>query len=495
MKNILRVAVLLLLVMSMLLTVVSCKKDAPPAESEEIVTLEDGKVLPFPKTNYKEEISIYYIDWGLYQDFFFAKEENQGTDMDKALAERADAVYYYLGITVNGFTGSSGGLQYGAEIANQVHAGTDIHQAVLTHCSEGLTKLIGDGCLLDFNDFDQISLDAEYWDSELMKSMEVQGNAYLGSNEFLLKDPNVIFFNKDVLADYEQLENPYKLVDDKKWTLDKMLQMAAQIDVQTEGTDHSAMTYGLVGEANWQAVAFADAADCNWLIDDGGYMTLNMSAANARYLDVFETLAEAADQNWYGLYFKGRTENELTMNTVKTLFSYESLQQAYKYRAKTQVGSTGGDSEVKFGILPYPKYDVDQTDYHSMNWSGFVVVPRTVKDTESVKKLEITQKALEALAFFSADTTVPAYYEKLLGTRLSDAPDDRRMLDIIFDGIVANRIFPYAKPGEGGLYNLFYGITNMLYAKLMKQSSVPTVGGLWQSWGGAGQNELDEYLA
>ena len=78
MKNILRAAILLLLVMSMLLTV-ACKKDPPPANdnSGEIATSEDGKVLPFPKTNYKSELSIYYIDWGLYQNFFFEMEENQ----------------------------------------------------------------------------------------------------------------------------------------------------------------------------------------------------------------------------------------------------------------------------------------------------------------------------------------------------------------------------------------------------------------------------------
>ena len=483
MKNILRIAILLLLVVSMLLTV-SCDKEPPPTNDNggENATTENGNVLPFPKTDYKSELSIYYIDWGLYQNFFFS--EDTITDMNKAIYQRADLVFDYLGVDVVGFKGSAGGLTYASEISNQVLGGTDTHQLVLTHCYQGLTTLIANGCLKDFNELDLISLDADYWNSELMESVEVQGSAYLGSSDFLIKDPNVIFFNKDVHADYTQLENPYKLVEDKKWTLDKMFQMAAQVDVVIEGAVAD-RTYGIVGKADWQAVAFADAADCNWVVDNGGYLELNMGPANERYLNVFEKIEESASQNWFGLYGKQSAE-ELTIASCKTLFSYESLQQAYKYKAKTE-DSDG--TEVNFGILPYPKYNEQQENYRSLNWSGFMCVPK------SVQNLEMVQKAMEALAFFSADTTTVAYYEKLLGARLADKPEDAKMLDVIFDGIVANPFFNFMQgsTGDSSEY-LFYGITRMLEAKLSNATQVPSVSSLWNSYHSVAQAHLDKYL-
>ncbi len=484
-KKGLRVAMLLLLAIGMILTV-SCQKNpsenstADPSQGE-VGTSADGTALPFPKTNYKAELSIYYIDWGLYQDFFFS--EDTSTDMNKAIYERADLVFDYLGVDILGFKGSAGGLTYASEISNQVLGGSDTHQIVLTHCYQGITTLVSNGCLKDFNEFDQISLDADYWNSELMESVEVQGRAFLGSSDFLIKDPNVIFFNKDILADYTQLEDPYKLVEDKKWTLDKMFQMAAQVDVVTEGTA-TEKTYGIVGKADWQAVAFADAADCNWLVDNGGYWELNMGPSNERYLNVFGQIEEAAGQNWFGLYGKTSAE-ELTINSCQALFSYESLQQAYKYKAKTD-DSNG--TEVDFGILPYPKYDVAQDGYRSLNWSGFMCVPT------SVQNLEMVQKAMEALAFFSADTTIVAYYEKLLGARLADEPEDAKMLDVVFDGIVANPFFNFMQGSSVDTENLFYGISNMLVAKLANSTQVPSVSGLWNSYRETTQAHIDRYL-
>ena len=484
MKKLLQAGLILLLVLGMLLAV-SCKKDlvAPVDTSgnEEEESRDDDVQLSFPRADYKAELNVYYIDWGLYQDFFFS--EDTGTAMNAAIYQRTDLVRDYLGVEVVGHPGSAGGLTYASELTTLILGGTDTYQLILTHCYQGITALVGGGYLKDFNDFEYISLDADYWNSELMNGVEVQGNAYLGSSDYMIKDPNVIFFNKDILADYTQLESPYKLVDDKEWTLDKMFQMAAQVDVVTEGATVADMTYGIVGKADWQAVAFADSCDCNWLVDNGGYKELNMSAANERYLNVFEAISEASDQDWFGLYGKSSAE-PLTIDSCKTLFSYESLQQAYKYRSQE------GGSDVKFGILPYPKYDVAQENYHSLNWSGFMAVPISVENSEMV------EKTLEALAYFSQDTTVVAYYEKLLGARLAEAPDDARMLDVVFDGIVANPFFTYMQaPGEVSTSEeLFYGITRMLEAKFSKTGTVPSVSGLWNANGSSAQAQVDKYL-
>lgn len=480
MKKLLKLSIVCLLVLCMLFPT-ACKKneeDAAETSGDAVATVSTDRELKFEPADFQADMSIYYIDWGLYRDFFFA--EDMETVMNTAIYQRTMMVKDYLGVNVIGYKGSAGGLSYAAEIANQVLSGTDTHQTVLTHCYQGLTSLITEGYLTDFYSLEDISLDADYWNSDLMKRIEVHGSAYLGSSDYMIHDPNVIFFNKEIYSQYKLIENPYELVDNGEWTLDKLFQMAAQIDDNIEGDTSVENVYGIVGKADWQVVAFADAAECRWLVDNGGYMELNMGPSNKRYADVFEMIDEASDAPWFGLYGKS-SEKELTVDSCKTLFSYESLQQAYKYKAD--------NSETVFGILPYPKYDTDQEKYYSMEWSGFMAVPITVENTEMVGK------TLEALAFYSADTTVVAYYEQLLGARLADAPDDAKMLEIVFDGVISNPVFNFSHTsGEvSANENLVYGLTRLLEAKV-NNTTEPSLSSLWSTYGKAAQTQLDKYL-
>jgi hypothetical protein len=69
--------------------------------------------------------------------------------------------------------------------------------------------------------------------------------------------------------------------------------------------------------------------------------------------------------------------------------------------------------------------------YRSLNWSGYQVIPSYLENPEMVGD------TVEMLAYFSKDVSV-AYYEKLLGKKVADAPDDRNMLDIVWDGICSD---------------------------------------------------------
>src|SRR5690606_14392486 len=95
-----------------------------------------------------------------------------------------------------------------------------------------------------------------------------------------------------------------------------------------------------------------------------------------------------------------------------------------------QIAIDGRDSDVEFGVLPYPKFDDAQEDYLSLEWSGFLCVPVSIQNPEMVGSV------IEMLAYYSKNTTMIAYYEKLLGARIADAAQDAEMLNIIFSNIV-----------------------------------------------------------
>jgi hypothetical protein len=85
------------------------------------------------------------------------------------------------------------------------------------------------------------------------------------------------------------------------------------------------------------------------------------------------------------------------------------------------------NTDVDFGILPYPKYDDTQERYYSrVSYYNPTLVPKTNSD------LEFTGCILEALMCESENTVVPAYYEIALKTKYSRDDESSAMLDFIF---------------------------------------------------------------
>jgi hypothetical protein len=127
--------------------------------------------------------------------------------------------------------------------------------------------------------------------------------------------------------------------------------------------------------------------------------------------------------------------------------------------------------DISFGVLPYPMYDTDQYDpeseslgYRSLQWGGYFGIP-TYQRNELM-----TGTTLELMAFYSKPVQT-TFYEKLLGKQVSEAPDDAKMLDIVWNGVCSD------------MGQTFNDETRVLYF-------LPQV-----TWNGAGGQELVSYHA
>ena len=106
------------------------------------------------------------------------------------------------------------------------------------------------------------------------------------------------------------------------------------------------------------------------------------------------------------------------------------------------------DMAADFGILPLPKYDENQSGYHTYIYPPPVMcVPSTNPD------LDRTGMILETLCYYSTDTVIKAYYDVLLKTKISRDNNSEKMLDIIFQ----NRLYSIADIYYfAQTYNQFY---------------------------------------
>ena len=89
--------------------------------------------------------------------------------------------------------------------------GDDTYQLFLTHCITGLSAMITENLLYDFNNFEYTNLEAEWWNQQAFEALEVNGHNFYAVSDYMLSDPNCVLFNKDMIEELN-LENPYDLV-------------------------------------------------------------------------------------------------------------------------------------------------------------------------------------------------------------------------------------------------------------------------------------------
>ncbi|MBQ8551636.1 MAG: hypothetical protein IJ428_02350 [Clostridia bacterium] len=419
----------LLLLTTMLTSLAACggDSDGDRENTDTAPTSTDtAEVLPagIEKKNWDAEFTILYPYWGLYENSFFA-EENSGEAMNVALFNRQLKVEEYLGVDiinhkVAGIEAVMPAVQEG------VMAGDDLYQMVLTHCITNTAAMITSGYLLDLNTVSTINLDGEWWNHVSNKNLSVLGKQYFAISDYMLPDPNAVLFNKTMINDYK-LENPYDLVREGKWTIDKMMEMMSAVTKDNGDSVWDVKdTYGFGCPDDWYLASFIYSSGLTLTEkneDDELIFAMDKERAYTM-AEKLNALLSSPDTFIYAFTIDNdptRIAGEsMNVSNGRSLFSLVASSKLDDYRETT----------IDFGILPYPKLDEDQENYISNDWSGMMCVPSSVQNPEMVGEV------IELLSYYTADEVIPAYYDVVLGEKLSRDDDSKEMLSIIFDGIV-----------------------------------------------------------
>jgi hypothetical protein len=134
-------------------------------------------------------------------------------------------------------------------------------------------------------------------------------------------------------------------------------------------------------------------------------------------VDKLSALSRSEYANLMGGYFYNGMTTGMTLMEISSTFKLPTYL----------------SSDVEFGVLPFPMYDEAQKDvgYRHLQWGGYLCMPSYLANPEMVGE------TVELLAYYSEDVNV-AFYEKLLGKKVADAPDDRRMLELVWDTVCSD---------------------------------------------------------
>ncbi len=438
---------------ALILTASSCGSgDAPVSGGTEFgetesggsdITAEAEKIAPIELCSYNgEEFHIYAPEWGGYPYYFFADEQN-GEAMNDAIYTRTMRVEEQLGIDITHLIDGSIDNTL-SKVTNAVMSGDDPYQLILTHCITGVGNMVTEGLLYDWNQMPHVNLDAEYWNQSCNEQLSIYGKQFYAVSDYMLLDPNCIMFNKDMVTNLK-LEDPYTLVKNGTWTVDKLIEMssAAASDINGDSRwDHDDQ-YGFACENNWMLASFYSAAGIR-LVDKDSNDEWTLTFYGDQTLKLVSKMDYLFNKSNSAFTWKTGEDLNINMPTNRVLFQMSPIRELNLYR----------DCEVDFGILPYPKLDETQESYVNNDWGGLMAVPTSVGNPEMVGK------ACELLAFYSGDTTIPAYYDLVLGEKLARDANSKEMLELIFDNVFYDPGLYFF--GWGRTQNLFHTITNIV---------------------------------
>jgi len=320
-----------------------------------------------------------------------------------------------------------------AQIRKIIAAGSDEYAVVLAQTWGGVGALATDGYLVNLHDLPGLQLDKPWWDQHSIRDYAIKEHLYFMTGDYNLINNDatwMLYFNK-VMTQNLGLEMPYDLVRDGKWTYDRMMtyQKAAARDVDGDGQWTAADIWGQVTHTqHYTGILIAGGE--NLITRDGNGLPV-YGQVTERFYNVYDKIIEMMQTPGYTmniyLNIKGLpADKHATYNFLndEALFCPEILAHTRRFR----------QMESDFGVLPHPKYDDAQSDYHSY------VLPQVTVTCIPITNynLEKTATALDALGLLSEYTIMPAYYEVSYIGKFFRDDESIAMIDIIRNSRVYN---------------------------------------------------------
>ena len=302
-----------------------------------------------------------------------------------------------------------------------------------------LGSLALEGCFYNFNDLEYVDFSKPYWDSNCAEGYEVAGKLFFMANDVSvsnLADARFLYFNR-ALVDRYDLEDPYKLIDNNQWTLDKFLELVRSVSTDNgdnvwDGND----VYGLCSETG-----DSNSNILHWLVgcglrfiekDSSGELLTNVY--NDKTQSIMTRVADTLEGTQYALTFNNAAKGADTSGYANIYDYGRSLFASDHFlfiEGNMDISHQFRDMTSDYGVAPNPKYDTAQEEYyHKMDRFSLIwAIPKCNMDYEQLGIL------FEYWAYESSKTVMPAFYEITIKTKR--VPDEKAsaMIDVVKDSI------------------------------------------------------------
>ena len=370
--------------------------------------------------------------------------ENTDDVLSDAVYKRNLAVSDLLNVTFKVYESS---CDWESDALKPILAGDDEYDAVATHARYAFEYGYNNAAL-DWNNVENIDLTKSWWNQDAAKNLTIAGRLFQmdGAISYAtIQSSCCVVFNKELLDNY-QIDYPYELVEQGKWTFDRFYEMAGQFaqDLNNDGAmkfeddQFGYMTHPYVGP-----VQVLSSAGCRIVtVDNDGYPQLTLYSD--RTVSVFDKYMGMLKENF--TYVVNDSEDR-----------GKALGEGRAAFIDVSIGALSGAlraTETDFGVIPWPKWDETVDKYYANVDAGHSmwIIPTTVQDVPR------TGAVLEAMAYYGKKFIIPAYYDVTLQNKYLRDEKSIDMLDYIYEGAVYDLAYYNSSYIGGNLANPGYNL-------------------------------------
>ncbi len=324
-----------------------------------------------------------------------------------------------------------------------VSAGDDAYDVVMPLIDRAYF-LAEPGYILELGGIPYLNLQKPWWDQKLTADLAMGNKIHMATGDISMEDEEYnwcVVFNKAMVEKFS-LRNPYRDVEDGRWTYGVLYEMAKTVtyDINGDGLLDLNDSFGYGDDYNGGQYLLHSAGERIAALNSEGKPELTLMSDRTVLImeELIRLLCDKTCVIWVS-EMKNVENGWLELNKMLTegrlLFREANIYNIKQYRGMSD----------DFGLLPGPKFNEEQEDYYqcidSHACSG-ICVPATAVNTERTGIL------LEALAWESADIK-DAYYNVTLTGKYTRDEESLGMLEIIFSSRMYDigRVFGWGNLG------------------------------------------------
>ena len=434
-------------------------KEAQPAPAEQQTAAEPASGEETP-----EETEVIYVPdalegvdlggatsrifcWESWDPGEFFVEEDTGDIVVSAVYNRNLAVEERLNVVLDWDMYPRNDAAYGSTLKSAVsrqNSSGDGTFDIVACYGMRIASCATDAMLMNLHDAEHVDLTKPwYYRSATMAGTLHKNYTYFTAGDLsfnALARMSGVFFNQGLVTDYN-LEDPYDMVLEGIWTIDKMHEVIGNLyqDLDGDGKQSQGDQYGVMCAGDQiQTLYYGTGshfiehdADDNPMLSEDIYSERTLTILE-KYLGVFSE--QAAFKNPIG-------DDPTIFDEGRSLFYIYPLGHV----------SEGGlrESDISYGFIPQPKVDEGEETYHASvtNAVTLFAIPLVIESNERASAV------FEALASEGYRQVSPVVFEQAYKAKYNY--DDSARQTTIFDMIRQNAVFDLGKIFSSDLFSGF----------------------------------------
>ena len=416
------------------------KQDETVATETETETADPATILELPDKDWDGRVFRvlgYACSYSQFQTFEISAEGETGEVVNDAIFRRNTAIEDKYNVMISEYKDDSNINDWNTatypHFRKTMLAG-DLYDLVFLPLSKA-GAAAREHYLLNMNEVEYIDFSKVWWNQNVNDTFSLMDKLYFTSSDFSLRDKNrtyILAFNKNMAKNYG-FEDPFAIVQERKWTLDLVTKWSEEVAQDIDGN-------GKVDYLDAFGIGCDSINAFTTLVFGGGVKTIDKDADgkpvlalnNQHTTDVIDKVMALYGNKAVTLVcddWNGKSGDRSIWS-----LSSDAFKEGRALFITCFPHSLPGYSENckdDYGVLPFPKYDEVQDSYYSYadSMGMLFAIPVTCQDPS------FTGFMLEALSAASTDTSLKAYYDISCKMKYTYDAESAQMLDLIFASI------------------------------------------------------------